>query len=401
VIFMDGLTLVADRLTNIGHFTRFGRLLPLTSATSLDQVLAQIDRWIEPSGVAGAAVAVRCDGELVGERYAGEGQPGYPVGLETLFGLASVSKPITAAVVMTLVDDGLISLEEPIVRFVPEFGTASPDGTPQWEAARGLISVRQALAHLTGLPEDLPPGTLRARDLPSLDTITDHLIALPLQFEPGTALRYSNAGYALLGRLINRVTGRDIWDYARERLLEPMGLDGIVARPGPELDDRIALVADAGSAGSDHESYNSRYWRDLAIPWGGLFGTARDIAAFAEQFLTGGTLPLSARARELMTTDQANGVSGGLTSLKLNWDPASWGIGWEVKGNKRRHWTGDYTSPATWCHWGAAGTLVWTDPTIRVTVAVFGNRTSFSQWPFQPVARWARLSNAIIANQEP
>ena len=64
-----------------------------------------------------------------------------------------------------------------------------------------------------------------------------------MQFEPGTALRYSNAGYALLGRLIARVTGRDIWAYASERLLVPMGLTGVVPRPAPKLDDRIAHVA--------------------------------------------------------------------------------------------------------------------------------------------------------------
>ena len=302
----------------------------MATRSARDTALSQIEQWIEAGAVPGAAVSVRSGGSEIGSAYAGESQPGSLVGPDTLFGLASVSKPITAAVVMTLVDDGLVALEEPLARFVPEFTTPAAEGNPQWEAARGLISVRQALAHLTGLPEDLPPGTLRSRDLPDLDTITDHLIALPLQFEPGTALRYSNAGYALLGRLIARVTGRDIWAYASERLLVPMGLTGVVPRPAPNLDDRIAHVADAGGAGTSFEPYNSQYWRDLAIPWGGLFGTARDVADFAERFGTGHGLPLSKRARELMVTDQADGVSGGLTSLKLVWRPAHWG--WHGSG---------------------------------------------------------------------
>lgn len=359
--------------------------------------LSMIDDWIDESGVSGAAVSVRVDGQEIASRYAGEQSPGVAVDEATLFGLASVSKPITAALVMALVDDGLVSLEEPIVRFVPEFAAPAPDGNSQLESTRRLITVRQALAHLTGLPEDLPPGTLRSRDMPDLATITDHLIAQPLQFEPASELRYSNAGYALLGRLVERVTGQDIWDFARDRLLGPMGLSAIVARPTVEQAGRIARVADAGSPGTEHEAYNSPYWRDLAIPWGGLYGTTRDIAAFAEQFTNGNSLPLSRRARALMITDQADGVAGGLTSLKLVWRPAHWGLGWEVKGSKRRHWTGDYTSSATYCHWGAAGTLVWSDPAIGVTVAVFGNRMTFSQWPFQPVARWSRLSNAIVA----
>jgi beta-lactamase class C len=364
----------------------------------LERALVQIDGWIGPEGVPGAAVVVRVNGEEVGSRVAGEASPGVPVAEETLFGLASVTKPITAAAVMTLVDDGRVSLEEPIVRFVPEFATPAPEGTTQWEAARRLISVRQALAHLTGLPEDLPSGRLRARDLPDLATITDHLIALPLQFEPGTALRYSNAGYALLGRVIERVTGQDVWEYAFERLIGPMGLAGIVARPGAEHEARLAHLQDTGAAGTEHESYNSAYWRNLAIPWGGLFGTARDLAAFAEAFTTGASLPLSRRARELMVADHAGGVSGGLSSLKLVWSPAHWGLGWEVKGSKRRHWTGDYTSPGTYCHWGAAGTLLWSDPAAGVTAAIFANRTTYSQWPFQPEARWSRLSNAILAS---
>jgi len=374
--------------------------LPLTTPVSLDQALEQIDRWIDPSGVSGAAVVVRSGGQEIARRYVGEASPGTPVKPDTLFGLASITKPITASVVMMLVDEGHLGLDEPVVRFVPEFATAAPDGNPQWEAARRMITIRQVLSHMSGLGEDLQPGTLRARDLPSLETITDHLIALPLQFEAGTSLLYSNAGYGLLGRVVNRVTGRDIWDFARDRLLDPMGLSGIVARPGPELDGRIARVADAGSAGSPHESFNSQYWRDLAIPWGGLFGTAADIAAFAESFMLDNLNPVSKRAREMMTTDQAGGVSGGLAMLKLVWHPAHWGLGWEVKGSKRRHWTGEYTSSQTYCHWGSAGTLVWADPSLDLTVAVFGNRTTYSQWPFQPVARWARLSNAIIASRD-
>jgi CubicO group peptidase (beta-lactamase class C family) len=101
-----------------------------------------------------------------------------------------------------------------------------------------------------------------------------------------------------------------------------------------------------------------------------------------------------------MTSDQANGVAGGLQMLRLVWTPAHWGLGWEVKGSKRRHWTGDYTSPRTYCHWGSAGTLVWSDPERALTVAAFGNRYTAKGWPFTPVARWARLSNAIVAAVE-
>jgi beta-lactamase class C len=155
-------------------------------------------------------------------------------------------------------------------------------------------------------------------------------------------------------------------------------------------------VADTNHAGTDYEPYNSQYWRDLALPWGGLYGSAPDLARFAGSFLRNGPRLLSDATVALMTTDQADGVPGGVESMKVTWNPAFWGLGWEVKGNKRRHWTGELTSERTFCHFGAAGTLLWADPERDVALAVFGNRMTIHLWPFIP-ARWSRLSNSLLA----
>ncbi len=361
------------------------------------QALKQIDDWIDPAAVSAASVVVRQGGREIGEHHAGTLESGRPVQRDTIFGLASVTKPITAACALLLVDRGQIGLDEPVARFLPAFGKPSALGTPEWEAGRGLITVRQVLSHTSGLPEDLPADAVPLRNQPTLEQITDAMIATPLAYQPGTLLRYSNAGYGVLGRLIEAVVGEDIWTFAQKNLLDPMALTGIYPRPGAEVADHIAPVIDARGKGTAYEPYNSSFWRDLAIPWGGLYGTAADSARWAESFLTGDQSPLSGAARQAMITDQANGVSGGLQMLNLTWHPAFWGLGWEVKGTKRRHWTGDYTSARTYCHWGAAGTLVWVDPELDLTVAAFGNRTSYNGWPFAPIARWARLSNAIVA----
>jgi CubicO group peptidase (beta-lactamase class C family) len=97
-----------------------------------------------------------------------------------------------------------------------------------------------------------------------------------------------------------------------------------------------------------------------------------------------------------MTTDQTLGVPGGVESAKVRWNPGRWGLGWEVKGEKRRHWTGDFTSDRTFCHFGHAGTLLWGDPERDLALAVFTNRTVTHMWGFL-LPRWARLSNAVIA----
>jgi CubicO group peptidase (beta-lactamase class C family) len=97
-----------------------------------------------------------------------------------------------------------------------------------------------------------------------------------------------------------------------------------------------------------------------------------------------------------MTTDQAQGVPGGVESGRVAWDVAHWGLGWEIKGSKRRHWTGELTSERTFCHFGHAGTLLWGDPERDLALAVFANRAVTRMWTYI-LPRWARLSNAVVA----
>jgi CubicO group peptidase (beta-lactamase class C family) len=368
---------------------------------ALTAALTQIDGWIGgPQGVTGAGAVVWHRGRIAAERYAGEARPGIRVGPETLFALASVTKPVAAAAVMTLVEDGRVALDEPAAAFVPEFGEAATGGEPALEARRAEITVRQLLGHTAGLPEDLKPGNLRYADGPDLQTLTGAMGRVPLQSAPGAELRYSNAGYAVLARLAERAGGEGFWDLTRRRVLAPLGLRDIVAGPDPEHGERLAEVADTHHPGTPVETYNSAYWRALALPWGGLYGTPRDLARFAGAFLPSGDgwadAALAPPTRALMTTDQAGGVPGGVESGRVWWPTAHWGLGWEAKGGKRRHWTGDLTSPRTVCHFGQAGTLLWADPARDLALAVFTNRVVARMWT-AILARWVRLGNAVVA----
>jgi CubicO group peptidase (beta-lactamase class C family) len=317
-----------------------------------------------------------------------------------LFPLASVTKPITATSVLTLVDDGRFSLDEPVGRFVPAFRAEPDTGAdgvdPSLERSRPTITARQLLSHTSGLPEDLGPRDARYEEKVDRDTIIDQLSRMPLVFAPGTELRYSNAGFAVLTQLAERVSGQQLWQLARERVFEPLGLEDVVADPQDDALLRVATLADTLHAGTELETYNGPYWRALALPWGGLFGTPRDVAQFAAAFLPSGQPVLSRSLTSLAIMDQAMGVPGGVESAQVRWDPARWGLGWEIKGEKRRHWTGELTSPRTFCHFGHAGTLVWGDPERDLALAVFANRAVTHMWSFI-MARWARLSNAIVA----
>jgi beta-lactamase class C len=267
---------------------------------------------------------------------------------------------------------------------------------PELERQRPTISARQLLCHVSGLPEDLAPGESRYAERVDLDTIIDQMCRLPLTFAPGSRLLYSNAGYGVLTRLTERVGGEPFWDRARERIFEPLGIDDIVADPEGDVLERVAYLEDADLVGTEIETYNSAYWRSLALPWGGLYGTPTAAARFAAMFLPSGERALSPATTGAMTTDQTLGVPGGVGSARVFWDRGQWGLGWEVKGEKRRHWTGELTSPRTFCHFGRAGTLLWGDPDRDLALAVFANRTVSHMWAFI-LARWARLSNAVVA----
>jgi beta-lactamase class C len=364
------------------------------------QALTQVDEWIAPHGAPGVGAAVWSGGEIVAERYAGEAREGVPVTHETLFPLASVTKPVSAATFMTLVDAGTISLDEPVGRHLPEFRAGPPAGSegadPTLERLRPTIGARQLLCHVSGLPEDLGPRESRYQDRATIETVIDQMCKLPLISAPGDELRYSNVGYGVMARLTERVSGEPFWRTAQDRLLEPLGIRDIIADPTDLALRRVAHLADTSHPETDIETYNSAYWRSLALPWGGLFGTPRDAARFAASFLPSGERFLSEAATNFMTTDQTMGVPGGVESAKVRWDPGRWGLGWEVKGEKRRHWTGDLTSPRTFCHFGHAGTLLWGDPERDLALAVFANRTVTHMWGFI-LPRWARLSNAVVA----
>lgn len=359
-----------------------------------------IEQWVEDGIVPGASIAVEHRGTLVARHQAGEARPGVPMTAETLFALASVSKPFTAAAIMRVIDQGLFALDDEVASILPGF--ASPDDpfaedvNPILEAQRDRVTFRQLLSHTSGLPQDAGIKRIRMTSLPSLEEQVDIMLRVPLSSAPCEVLRYSNLGPAIAARAAEEATGTPFHQLLQHTVLDAMDLTGIVLRPGPAFDDRIATVQDPANEGTPAESYNSRYWRDLGITWGGYYGTPADVLRFATSFLSGRDIPLGNDSIEAMTTDQVGGLEGGVESLGAIWRPGFWGAGWEVKGTKRRHWTGESSSPATWCHWGQAGTLVWVDPARELGVAVLANRAVRTPWPLRP-PRWLQLSDALIA----
>ncbi|MGE3798769.1 MAG: serine hydrolase domain-containing protein, partial [Thermomicrobiales bacterium] len=190
----------------------------MTSTSMEDNIsaaLRRIDGWIGQGGVRGVSAAVWHAGEMVAVHHAGDARAGEPVGDRTLFALASVTKPVSASTVVSLVDEGSLDLDSRVVDVAPEFAAAA---TGPFEGERASITVRQLLSHTSGLPEDLPRGLFRRGEPPTLEQLTDAMLILPLEYQPGTQLVYSNAGFGILARIVENVSGEHFWDRTWRRI---------------------------------------------------------------------------------------------------------------------------------------------------------------------------------------
>jgi N-acyl-D-amino-acid deacylase len=211
--------------------------MPITGAAvpglgPLDQSVRDLMRKY---AIPGGAVALVRDGRLIYARGFGyadvENQT--PVQPDALFRIASVSKPLTSAAIMKLVEEGKLTLDDRVAPFIAHL-TPAPGATvdPRWEQ----ITIRQLLDHTGGWDRDRPNGGFDPMDRPAIaaaavnapapasaETIIRYMKGMPLDFNPGTKWVYSNFGYAILGRVIERVSGMPYEQYVRARVLLPVG----------------------------------------------------------------------------------------------------------------------------------------------------------------------------------
>lgn len=357
----------------------------MATGVDLKPAFALAGKWVKDGIVPGVSIAVSQHGELLGTFTAGKKAAGGggPVDEETIYPIASVTKPFTAALVMRLVDRGVLTLDEPIRWLLPPLG-----------AEKRELRLRDLLRHTAGLAmnNDAEPA-LWDREASFGELLAAHA-AVPL-FEPARGrVSYSNIGYWLAGGAAATALGMSFGDAMRQQVLEPFGLAEVYAAPDESLAHRFARRY------GKVKMINTPYGRALVSPAGGLLGTARDLTRFANVFLNDGVAAdgrrmLSRGAVKLMTTNQTGELPGGFPGF-LEWPEGTWGLGWEVKGSKPGHWTGDFTSPMTFCHAGQAGALLWADPASGIACAILANRDIYTGWTLNP-ARWARLSNAIVA----
>lgn len=328
---------LALTLTGLGWPSR-GRCASSTFETAVQIIQTQID-----NGTLHRAVLHVQQGDQATQHVFGKATP------DSMFLLGSISKPITAAGIMVLVDRGELKLSDRAVNYLPEFH----------EGARKHITIEQLLTHTSGLPDQLDNNhDLRASHAP-LSEFVEWAVRTPLLFEPGTKYHYQSMGILLAAEIAERVTKSPLPEFLQQHVLGPLGMSHSVLGLGtfqksdmvPMQTEHAAPESGAGDPKASEWDWNSDYWRQLAAPWGGAHGSAGDISVFLRSFLHPDGKVLKEETTKLM-------IQNHTPSLE-----ADRGIGFMV-GPAR---LGKGCSARAFGHSGATGTLAWADPATDTT----------------------------------
>ena len=283
----------------------------------------RLDELRTAHGVPGATLGVVVDGELtVCASGIARLPDGPPVAPDTLFLIASVTKVWTATLVMQLVDEGRVELDAPVNRYLdPPLRLADP------EAAR-TVTVRQLLSHTGGFYGDAAESPDRGDDAVR-KTVEDYATVRQLH-PPGAMFSYSNAGFNVLGRLVECLTAKTWDDALRERLLKPLGLNHTFTLPEEAMVHSISVGHEPKTTDTLELSPVTT-WLDPrgSGPCGGtLSTTAADLLAFARMHMRDGVGP---DGQQLLSAGSARAMRAPQVAQPDPSTSPAWGLGWGIE----------------------------------------------------------------------
>lgn len=295
-----------------------------------------MNEWVKDGRVAGATILVTQGSQRFTRNF------GTATGSDPVFLLASITKPMTAAAVMTLVEAGALSLDDKVTKFFPQFRGEG----------RETITIRHILTHTGGLPDMLADDeALRARRA-TLADYRDGAFKAPLKFRPGSSYSYSSMGILLSAEIAQKITGTPFDKFVEAKLFRPLGMSktsfglGGRAKSSTVASQAAPAMTPDGKRTWNNWNWNSDYWRGLGAPWGGALGPASDIARFYNEFIaTRGRILKPASERLMITNQSPPGV-------------ATSGLGFDLPPKVGAPMCG----PRTFGHNGSTGTLSWADP---------------------------------------
>ncbi len=345
--FVNGHAEARERILKSGQPEEVGM-----SAKRLQQAGQILEEETRSGRVLAASILVARHGIIVLHRGSGKLSPdpaSPPAKPDTVYLVASITKPITASALMLLVERGMVSLSDPVQKYLQEF--QGPE--------REKIRVQDVLSHVSGLPDMLPENVELRRAQAPLSEFVKRAMITPLLFAPRTSFSYQSMGILLAAEIVERLTNTPLREFEAKEFFDPLGMNDTTLGLGGHAIANTAWCQGSPSyeANTDDQKRfgaNSEYWRNMGHPWGGMHSTVGDLAIFLQMFLNGGVYKgqriLSAPTVKAMTADQNRGID------------APWGLGWALKRSRVWNFFGDLCSEQTFGHVGATGTVAWADP---------------------------------------
>jgi CubicO group peptidase (beta-lactamase class C family) len=357
-------------------------------------------RWVKEGHTPTLGICVARRGVIVlNEAFGvlGPGPDSPALDLRALFPVMSVTKPITATLVMQLVEDGLLGLNRPAKDYLPEL---SGEGTDE-------ILVHHLLTHTTGYPWHTDPPFVEhmAKKLeagfepppcpegqnPLMHGWLSVFWDAPRVAGVGEVMVYSTHNYELLGEIVRRLSGRGLEELARERIFDPLGMrDSYYVVPESESHRVVQRTSGLPLADPDPPvvpfGIGSREMQELPSAGHGSFSTPRDMAVFGQMFLNGGRYGdariLSSASVAAMTRDQIPGIGARFFDKVM--PHGSWGYGWAVASpSKWKYFDGSLLPLGTLGHPGAGGSNLWIDRERELVGAYFEVCTHVTEnWEF-------------------
>jgi CubicO group peptidase (beta-lactamase class C family) len=305
-----------------------------------------------------------------------------PMRVDTIFQIASMTKPITSMGILMLAEEGRLSIDDPVEKYLPEFrgqqliqkkeGPTITLGKPQRP-----ITIKDLLTHTSGLRGSTPPGfaDLYSKRNRTLAEATVAVSQWPLEFEPGSRWAYCNAGMDALGRIIEVCSGTSFEAFLQERLFDPLGMKDTFFYPTPAQKARVAVLyrKDKDKLVRSDNMLGDAVGGKFPLPAGGLFSTAPDMVKFYQMTLdrgvAGGRRYLSEANIEAMTRNQTGDLRAGFT------EGIVMGLGWQIVG--RPTGVTEMLSPGSYGHGGAFGTQGWIDPHRQMIFILMVQRSGF------------------------
>ncbi len=302
-----------------------------------------------------------------------------PMTSDTLFWIASMTKPTTGTAILMLQDEGKLSVADPVAKYLPGFASLR---TPSGKLAN--LTIRQILTHTSGLGEASGPEEKQAKTLADLVPLW---LAAPMQYEPGEKWKYTQSGINAAARIVEVVSGLTFDAFLQKRLFDPLGMDHTTFYLTPQLRSQLVTAYAKNKDTGLLEPLPPRpdFGPHDRPPQGngGLYSTAPDYARFCQMLLNGGMFDgrryLSDAAMKFLNTPQTGDLPTGFFQSETFGNHGTnygWGIGTCIL-RMPHEGVAAMLSPGSYGHGGAWGTQAWIDPVKGVAYVLMVQRSNF------------------------